>query len=469
MNIFEAASSGNLDRLDELVVSGEDVDSVTGNDRVTPLILAAKNNRYFIVDYLIESEANINQGDIFGRTPLMWASNINNIRSLRRLLFSNEINVNQVDVNGETAIDWARRQGANDNPIIYNMLRNYGAFSRAELAAAPAPAPAAAPVERVPEKMPDTTDPLAERMECKICMVNIVNTRINPCGHLICSKCYSRLSTQNSYGQVIPKSCPICTKPTNYAQDIFYGGTNGGQDIFEELKEGKLNKINELIKSKGNVNIVDKYNMSLLYIASTYGLTDTVRALIAAGADVNFNNGVDPDYGETSLYVACKNGHIDIVCALITAGVNVNKADGYGNTPIIVAIENNQISIINKLIKGGANVNIVNNKKQSPLHFASAGYKDDAVTILLNAGANINAVNNDGETPLHNATMYGRIDPVRALINAGADINIKDNTGKTAIDVANNDDIKNLFKPCTNQNIFSNYYNKFQKYINKLK
>ena len=46
-------------------------------------------------------------------------------------------------------------------------------------------------------------------------MTKAVNTRLNPCGHLLCSNCYAELPD---------KICPICRVTPVTNQPIFYGG-----------------------------------------------------------------------------------------------------------------------------------------------------------------------------------------------------------------------------------------------------
>ena len=83
-------------------------------------------------------------------------------------------------------------------------------------AAAPAPVvpePVVRPAEVLPQG--EASIPFAQRFECSACLTNAVNTRLNPCGHLLCSECFARLN---------PKRCPICrVEPVN-DEPIFYGG-----------------------------------------------------------------------------------------------------------------------------------------------------------------------------------------------------------------------------------------------------
>ncbi len=70
-----------------------------------------------------------------------------------------------------------------------------------------------------------------------------------------------------------------------------------------------------------------------LHVAAFQGNADCVRALIAAGADVNFQN----EWGRVALHVAAYNGHADCVRALIDAGAGVNLQNKYGEAALHAA------------------------------------------------------------------------------------------------------------------------------------
>ncbi|MGA2141981.1 MAG: serine hydrolase [Brevinematales bacterium] len=78
---------------------------------------------------------------------------------------------------------------------------------------------------------------------------------------------------------------------------------------------------------KGYINTKDNYGRTALMSAAN---ADTVKALIAAGADVN---AVDKD-GWTALMFAVKEGRTDEIKELIAAGADVKAKDKFGRTAL---------------------------------------------------------------------------------------------------------------------------------------
>ena len=93
-----------------------------------------------------------------------------------------------------------------------------------------------------------------------------------------------------------------------------------------------LQRVCELIELgwPGSVEARDSNGWTPLMTASYRGHTSIVKALLAAGADVNAAN----NDGETALILACEDGHLEAARALVAAGANVNAADQGGRTPL---------------------------------------------------------------------------------------------------------------------------------------
>ena len=68
-----AASTGNLQRVTEMVSRGTDINARAFDDGQTALIAAARNGRQDVVEFLVSNGADINLKDA-GGTPLYWAA-----------------------------------------------------------------------------------------------------------------------------------------------------------------------------------------------------------------------------------------------------------------------------------------------------------------------------------------------------------------------------------------------------------
>ena len=66
--------------------------------------------------------------------------------------------------------------------------------------------------------------------------------------------------------------------------------------------------------------------------------------------------------------------------------------------------------------------------------------------LIENGKVNVNSKDDDGWTALMRASWRGYSEILQYLIEIGADINIKNNDGKTALDLADNEEIKEILR-----------------------
>jgi ankyrin repeat protein len=158
----------------------------------------------------------------------------------------------------------------------------------------------------------------------------------------------------------------------------------------------------------------------------------TVKALIAAGADVNAKDKL----GETPLHIAAVRGYNEITSLLIDEGANVNIRNQHGLTPLHAAAWSDHKETVGLLIAKGANINAKDEDGVTPLHVSALSGAKKTMTLLIDKGADINARNKDGMTPLHAAALTGQKEAVELLINKGADINAKNIKGVTPLQIA---------------------------------
>ena len=157
--------------------------------------------------------------------------------------------------------------------------------------------------------------------------------------------------------------------------------------------------------------------------AAMRGDSETVRSLVAGGADVNSAQGD----GMTGLHWAAELGDAEIARILIDAHADLDGVTRLGSyTPLHLASKNGHTSVALELLEAGADATSrTSTGAVTPLHFASAAGRDELVEALIRHGADVDARETSwGQTPLMFAASAGRTGAVRALLRAGADHSI---------------------------------------------
>jgi ankyrin repeat protein len=169
----------------------------------------------------------------------------------------------------------------------------------------------------------------------------------------------------------------------------------------------------------------------------------------------------------TPLVYAVRSDDLDSVKALLAAGADVNQVTGYGWSPLLVATQNRYYRMGAYLIDHGADVNLANKGAWTPLYLAtdnrnieSGDYpvrKGDMdhlefIKLLLDKGANVNArlkdstetrtvftnqwLDENGATAFLRASQSGDIVLMKLLLAHGADPKIDTTLHVTALQVA---------------------------------
>ena len=174
--------------------------------------------------------------------------------------------------------------------------------------------------------------------------------------------------------------------------------------------------------------------MAALLNCASNGHLECLKALAAAGADVNGRAEDDHMYGiyhywhrellgYTPLMFAALERDTDIECVkfFIQNGADVNKAHKTGDTPLICAAEGGNSQCMRILIEQGADVNHTNDYGYSALWHAVFKGHPVCTEMLLEAGADVNSKR--GCEPMMAAAFSGSAGCMEALIKAGADVN----------------------------------------------
>ena len=147
------------------------------------------------------------------------------------------------------------------------------------------------------------------------------------------------------------------------------------------------------------------------------------------------------DNGNTLLTLAIKQGDLEIAEYAIAQGANVNKPDEDGETPLISAVAH------------------IDNDDYSGMQL---------LHLLLKKGADVNAQDQQGYTSLHYAVDFdvdgNNIEAIRQLLDtyhANPDIVSKD--GSVALDMANNDVVRDFLGKRALDTLYQNWTDKPNK------
>jgi hypothetical protein len=86
--------------------------------------------------------------------------------------------------------------------------------------------------------------------------------------------------------------------------------------------------------------------------------------------------------GSTPLHLAATNPDVTAVKALLAAGADVNAKDMDGNTPLHMAAYTNRIEATKVLLEAGADVNVVSSGGRTPMAMARKSRADEIAGLI---------------------------------------------------------------------------------------
>ena len=189
-----------------------------------------------------------------------------------------------------------------------------------------------------------------------------------------------------------------------------------------------VNKAAKVVSSKNGIARVktikhrDRLQGTCLYTALCRQDTELIRLLVKWGADVNLYD----SQLCSALWHAVDTQNEDIVDIILSVDdVDINIPDRHHISPLHVAALHGNAALVTKLIRYGAVIDVQNMKQMTPLNVACHKRQTcEVVHALLQHGANPNARSSDGITPLRGALTKQHFEPdiVLLLLAAGADV-----------------------------------------------
>ena len=445
--LLSAAEAGNIDRAQDLLNKGVDVNA--GHLGVTALIKASYYGHLDVVKLLLNKGAEVNSQPVFGSTALIEAARKGHIeivkiliergaevnaknensntalmlasgwgyRDVVEFLIKHEANVNATNIVNDTALMYASINGHFD---IVKLLVENGAEVNAQ-----APGGTALDIAETPEikdylrskGAKSGGDPAAIGLSAKktaelalaagLAALNCVGPG---CASHKASELGITITAEREESPVAPQ--------------LLQG------DFLKAAESGDVQKVQALLDQDAEVNLRDNFGDTALTLASRNGHIGVVQALLAKDAEMDLKQ---TRYEETALIMASRNGHIDVVQALLEKGANVDLRDNGGNTALIWASEKGRTEVVKLLIERGAAVNAKNKDDRTALMLASASGRFDVVKLLIAKGADVNAKSLEGYTALMLTSEGGHTEIVQTLLANGVNVNLRDNNEKTPL------------------------------------
>lgn len=191
--------------------------------------------------------------------------------------------------------------------------------------------------------------------------------------------------------------------------------------------------VRQLLAQRADVNGRQPDGTRALHWAAHYDDTDTVVALLRAGADPD----AVTDLGVTPLSLACTNGSTAVAAALLEAGARPDLALPGGETPLMTAARAGRTPLVALLLDRGASPTAQERAQgQTALMWAVAERHADVVRTLLARGADPRQASTRGFTPLLFAARAGDTAIGAQLLAAGAGVNEAAADGMSALVVA---------------------------------
>jgi uncharacterized protein len=231
---------------------------------------------------------------------------------------------------------------------------------------------------------------------------------------------------------------------------------------------------NALVQTRGPGGLIQAPLLHSMAVTNAHPhkeLAESVRLLVAAGADINaaftdrfgfektalvwatskrccskllqvfLECGADPcllmrsaQFSATALHVAATVG-LPASCEVLLAHTDalLEVRDSEGQTALTHAAANGHLDTVKLLLRYGADIDTVDKKGRTPLFAAGLHQRVNVVAPLVEAGADVNAVDSDGNGVLMASVKHNNTALVQLLLSSGADISMQNRAGRNAM------------------------------------
>ncbi len=160
---------------------------------------------------------------------------------------------------------------------------------------------------------------------------------------------------------------------------------------------GHTQTVRELLAAGANPNLTSTENAGPLYVAAVNNHTDIVEILLEGKADVDLLT----DDLATALFPAVRNANVEMINLLISHSVKIDHVRKDGLTALRLAIKHNYADVVSVLLKANAKVT------NDDLKFANAKGSSSVVALLTNHMASLSSVSSSSFSVANSLSEFG--------------------------------------------------------------
>ncbi|XP_064646687.1 inversin-like [Lineus longissimus] len=195
---------------------------------------------------------------------------------------------------------------------------------------------------------------------------------------------------------------------------------------------GHANIVNLLLNRNADYSSSDSNGATPLHYAAQNNYSETVEVFLKR-REIRDEPDVD---GRTAFMWAAGKGANDVIETWVKYGGDIHEVDKNGGTALHAAAVAGHATTVKLLLAAKASIDGTDLMKHTPLFRACEMGHTDVVQTLIDLGARVDMLDQDGRSPLHWAALGGHAYICQILIKYGVDPNIRDLSGRTPLQCA---------------------------------
>jgi len=352
--VFSAC--GLLDLVKELVEQGADVNEMDVNG-VTPLLFAVRKMQTQVADYLIKNGAFYNNKIFGGKIPFLYS--IYHYKLLASFIVDLLVgfNANNNSFGNNAFISAAYECETNQMRIMLEYGVNINSKSHTGFTAL------------MLVLIKPCRYNIAKELIEKGADINLMNDNFETAlTQAIEDKNFEIVKILVEKGAIINIKDSINKNP------LFIAIENQSFAIFKYL-----------VEKGANIYFVNENEIPVLMYAGLYGNNEIFNFLLSKG--LKYDKDFKVSKGANYLMAFSISGMIEKVKELIEAGANVNDKTYEGETALMLAVSEGRFEIVKLLVEKGADINAVNDKKKSVIQYTQFLKSKEIYDYLKSKGA----------------------------------------------------------------------------------